>query len=172
MTWDGKEVKSVINPGPDSGAGIVSVDVVNWTVRIEGDIKDQAGKAVHVVAEGKLEDLGELPSHHLRAPGARVRLTETLSSPEISRESMKPIPQYDRSLSVAASEAAEPRASASGPKPRALLLALSLGVLLISSSVSAQRAPSAAYDGDRKVKLAGIVTSIAWVNPERLFFFS
>jgi hypothetical protein len=58
MTWDGKEVKSVINPGPDSGAGIVSVDVVNWTVRIEGDVKDQAGKPVHVVAEGKLEDLG------------------------------------------------------------------------------------------------------------------
>jgi hypothetical protein len=58
MTWDGKEVKSVINPGPDSGAGIVSVDVVSWTVRIEGDVKDQSGKPVHVVAEGKLEDLG------------------------------------------------------------------------------------------------------------------
>ena len=57
MNWDGKEVKSVINPGPDSAPGIVSVDVVNWTVRIEGDVKDQ-GKTVHVVAEGKLEDLG------------------------------------------------------------------------------------------------------------------
>ena len=58
MTWDGKEVKSVINPGPDSAAGIVSVDVVSWTVRIEADVKDQSGKPVHVVAEGKLEDLG------------------------------------------------------------------------------------------------------------------
>jgi hypothetical protein len=58
MTWDGKEVKSVINPGPDSAPGIVSVDVVNWTVRIEGDVKDLSGKPVHVVAEGKLEDLG------------------------------------------------------------------------------------------------------------------
>jgi hypothetical protein len=58
MTWDGKEVKSVINPGPDSAAGIVTLDVINWTVRIEGDVKDQSGKPVHLVAEGKLEDIG------------------------------------------------------------------------------------------------------------------
>ena len=49
------------------------------------------------------------------------------------------------------------------------LLALSLGILLISSSVSAQRAPSAAYDGDRKVKLAGIVTEHRLGESERVF---
>jgi hypothetical protein len=58
MNWDGKEIKSTINPGPDSAPGSVSVDVVGWTVRIEADVKDQSGKPVHVVAEGKLEDIG------------------------------------------------------------------------------------------------------------------
>jgi hypothetical protein len=58
MTWDGKEIKSIINPGPDSAAGIVTLDVTSWTVRIEGDVKDQAGKPVHLLAEGKLEDIG------------------------------------------------------------------------------------------------------------------
>ena len=58
MTWDGKEVKTVINPGPDSAAGSVTVDVVDWTVRIAADLKDKSGKPVHVVADGKLADLG------------------------------------------------------------------------------------------------------------------
>jgi len=58
MMWDGKQVKTVINPGPDSAAGSVSVDVVDWTVRIAADLKDQSGKPVHVVADGKLADLG------------------------------------------------------------------------------------------------------------------
>jgi hypothetical protein len=58
MTWDGKEVKGVINPGPDSSAAVVSVDVTKWNVRIEADMKDQSGKPVHVSADGKLEDIG------------------------------------------------------------------------------------------------------------------
>jgi hypothetical protein len=58
MMWDGKEIKTVINPGPDSAAGSVSVDVVNWTIRLAADLKDQSGKPVHVVADGKLADLG------------------------------------------------------------------------------------------------------------------
>jgi len=66
MMWDGKEVKTVINPGPDSAAGSVSVDVVDWTVRIAADLKDQSGKPVHVVADGKLADLG---SYHRTISG-------------------------------------------------------------------------------------------------------
>ena len=58
MTWDGKEVKAVINPGPDSASGSVSLDVIGWIIRIEADLKDPSGKPVHVVAEGKLEDIG------------------------------------------------------------------------------------------------------------------
>src|ERR1700683_4430413 len=50
------------------------------------------------------------------------------------------------------------------------LLVSSLGILLTMASLCAQRAPSAAYDSDRKVKLAGVVTRIDWVNPGAFFF--
>src|SRR5215510_16527402 len=55
MSWDGKNISGVLNPG-ENAVQIPSIllDVTNWTVRIEADAKDQAGKAVHVVAEGKL----------------------------------------------------------------------------------------------------------------------
>ena len=58
MNWDGKDVKGVVNPGPDSAAATVFLDVINWTVRIEADVKDTSGKPAHVLAEGKLEDIG------------------------------------------------------------------------------------------------------------------
>ena len=35
----------------------VFLDVTNWTVRIEADTKDQSGKPVHIMAEGKLDDI-------------------------------------------------------------------------------------------------------------------
>ena len=58
MTWDGKTVGGTINPGPDAvQLGSVILDVTNWTVRIEADGKDSAGRAVHVSAEGKIDDL-------------------------------------------------------------------------------------------------------------------
>ena len=66
MTWDGKEVKGVINPGPDSASTIVTVDVSNWTVRFEADMKDASGKMVHISADGKVEDLG---SYHRSISG-------------------------------------------------------------------------------------------------------
>jgi hypothetical protein len=58
MSWDGKAAKAVINPGPDSAIGAVTLDAVNWTVRIEADVKDATGKMVHVLADGKMEDMG------------------------------------------------------------------------------------------------------------------
>src|SRR2546421_9695107 len=40
MNWDGKNVKGLMNPGPDSvPLASVYVDVSNWTVRIEADTK-------------------------------------------------------------------------------------------------------------------------------------
>jgi len=51
-------------------------------------------------------------------------------------------------------------------------LASSLGIVLSLAPVCAQQAPSAAYDGDRKVKLAGVVTRIDWVNPGAFFFLN
>jgi hypothetical protein len=68
MTWDGKKVSGIINPGPDSTPlASVFVDVANWTVRIEADAKDQSGKPVHITADGKLEDIG---SYHRAIKGA------------------------------------------------------------------------------------------------------
>jgi hypothetical protein len=74
MIWDGKEVKTVINPGPDSAPGSVSVNVVDWTVRIAADLKDKSGNPVHVVADGKLEDLG---SYHRTISGTWRQGTAT-----------------------------------------------------------------------------------------------
>jgi hypothetical protein len=68
MNWDGKKVTGIINPGPDAiPLASVFVDVTNWTVRIEADGKDQAGKPVHIAAEGKLEDIG---SYHRTIKGS------------------------------------------------------------------------------------------------------
>src|SRR3979409_2544218 len=50
MTWDGKEVKGILNPGPDSATTVVSVEVTNWIVRFEADVKDASAKQVHVSA--------------------------------------------------------------------------------------------------------------------------
>src|SRR5262245_27472850 len=59
MTWDGKAVGGVINPGPNAvPIGSVLLDVTNWSVRIEADMKDQSGNPVHIGAEGRLEDIG------------------------------------------------------------------------------------------------------------------
>src|SRR5579862_3735202 len=49
-------------------------------------------------------------------------------------------------------------------------LSLGLGIVLAAIPVAAQRAPSATYDSQRKVKLAGPVTKIDWVNPSAFFF--
>jgi hypothetical protein len=67
MSWDGKNISGILNPG-DNAVQIPSIglDVTNWTVRIETDGKDQAGKAVHIVAEGKLDDIG---SYHRKLTG-------------------------------------------------------------------------------------------------------
>src|SRR5262245_9023438 len=58
INWDGKEAKAVINPGPDSANGSASLDPVGWMVRIEADVKDSSGKTVHLLADGKMEDIG------------------------------------------------------------------------------------------------------------------
>jgi hypothetical protein len=58
MSWDGNKVTGVVNPGPDSAPLNVFVDYTNWTVRIDAEVKDEAGKPVRVEAEGKLEEMG------------------------------------------------------------------------------------------------------------------
>ena len=67
MNWDGEKVTGVINPGPDSSTmQSVFLDLTSWTVRIDADGKDPAGKPVRIEVEGKIEDLG---SPHRRLTG-------------------------------------------------------------------------------------------------------
>ena len=83
MSWDGKNVTGTINPGPDAiQIGTVALDVTNWTVRIEADGKDQSGKAVHISAEGKIDDLS---SAHRKLSGTWTQST-TKGDFRISRD--------------------------------------------------------------------------------------
>jgi hypothetical protein len=59
MKYDGKQVNGSINPGPRAiPLKTVTLDPTKWTVHLEGDGKDKNGNPVHVVADGKIDDLG------------------------------------------------------------------------------------------------------------------
>jgi hypothetical protein len=59
LNWDGKAITGRINPGPN---GVVlktaTLDAPTWMVHFEGDGRDPAGKAVHYVIDGKVENIG------------------------------------------------------------------------------------------------------------------
>jgi hypothetical protein len=68
MSWDGKNVTGLINPGPESAPlKVVTLDSTKWTVHIETDAKDTQGAPVHFVADGKLENIG---SYHRTITGS------------------------------------------------------------------------------------------------------
>ena len=59
INWDGKAITGNINPGPKAvPIAKATLDPATWTVHIEGDGKDAAGKPVHYVIDGKLENIG------------------------------------------------------------------------------------------------------------------
>ena len=59
LKWDTKNVVGTLNPGPRSAPfKEVTLDPEKWMVHFEADTKDQAGNPVHVVADGKLENIG------------------------------------------------------------------------------------------------------------------
>jgi predicted membrane metal-binding protein len=59
MSWDGKKVNGIIDPGPDSAPlTVATLDSTKWTVHLEADRKDASGNPVHIVADGKLENIG------------------------------------------------------------------------------------------------------------------
>jgi hypothetical protein len=65
MHYDGKQVVGAINPGangvPLKTVTVTPGDEANpgiWTIKIEAEGKDASGKAVAIVADGKLENLG------------------------------------------------------------------------------------------------------------------
>jgi hypothetical protein len=60
--WDGKEISGVINPGPNAitvkKADIDYSDATAWRVKLQGEGKDATGKAVAVMIDGTLENIG------------------------------------------------------------------------------------------------------------------
>src|SRR3989442_2603217 len=56
MSWDGKNIAGIINPGPDVvNIKAATLDSTKWTVHFEADGKDDKGQVVHFVADGKLD---------------------------------------------------------------------------------------------------------------------
>ena len=57
MSWDGKTVQGIVDPGPDSAKiRVATLDSTKWTVRLEYDLKDNSGKLVPFIVNGKLEN--------------------------------------------------------------------------------------------------------------------
>ena len=59
LSWDGKEISGVINPGPNAvPLTTATLDPSTWMVHFEGNGKDKSGATVHYVIDGKIENLG------------------------------------------------------------------------------------------------------------------
>jgi hypothetical protein len=59
MDWRGNQVVAVINPGPKAATvKRAELDHETWTLVLEAELPDSAGKPVRWVATGKLENLG------------------------------------------------------------------------------------------------------------------
>jgi hypothetical protein len=63
ITFTGKRqvISGVMNPGSNSSPlSKASLDPATWGVHFEADAKDAAGKPVHYVVDGKIENLGSV----------------------------------------------------------------------------------------------------------------
>jgi hypothetical protein len=59
MHWDSKKVEGKVNPGANSiPLTAATLDPSKWGVHLEADMKDSAGKPVHMVFDGKLDNVG------------------------------------------------------------------------------------------------------------------
>lgn len=57
MTWDGKKISGLVDPGPDSATfKVATLDSTKWTVHLEYDLKDRAGKLLPFVVDAKLQN--------------------------------------------------------------------------------------------------------------------
>ena len=57
LSWDGSKVKGLVDPGPDSAQiKVATLDSSKWTVHMEYDLKDKAGKVVPFIVDGKLQN--------------------------------------------------------------------------------------------------------------------
>lgn len=59
MKWESKAITGIINPGRNGmPLKVATLDPSNWAVHFEADGKDKSGAPVHVVIDGKIDDLG------------------------------------------------------------------------------------------------------------------
>lgn len=58
LSWDGKAVTGMINPGTDNiKVEKATLDPAGWKVHLEADAKDKQGKALHYVIDGAIGQL-------------------------------------------------------------------------------------------------------------------
>jgi len=59
MKWNSKEIEGTVNPGPNGiPFKVATLDPNAWTVHFEADGKDKAGNPVHILIDGKIDNLG------------------------------------------------------------------------------------------------------------------
>ena len=59
MDWDGTVITGLVNPGYDQASlQNAKLNPKDWTVHFEVDLKDQSGKPVRCLVDGKLDKLG------------------------------------------------------------------------------------------------------------------
>jgi hypothetical protein len=63
LSWDGKAITGVINPGSDDAATVKGVtidyaDPAAWKVKLQAEGKDSSGKPVTIAVDGVLENIG------------------------------------------------------------------------------------------------------------------
>ena len=68
LNYDGQNITGTLNPGPDAARlQHATLDPSDWSVHLEADVKDRLGKTLHVVFDGKIQDV---TSAHRRIAGA------------------------------------------------------------------------------------------------------
>lgn len=59
LSWDGKNISGIVNPGPESiPIRVATLDSTKWMVHMEADTKDPKGIPIRFIADGKLENIG------------------------------------------------------------------------------------------------------------------
>ena len=57
LSWDGSKIQGLVDPGPDSAKiKTATLDTTKWTVHMEYDVKDKAGKLVPFIVDGRLQN--------------------------------------------------------------------------------------------------------------------
>jgi hypothetical protein len=59
LSWDGSKIQGLVDPGPDSAkikTATLDSSGQKWTVHMEYDLKDKAGKLVPFIVDGKLQN--------------------------------------------------------------------------------------------------------------------